>query len=335
MTRLIVVVPAIASSTDRWEPLLSRLKEEPALVGSRWVMWNHNCGALSVARASKLATRLKAAVEEQWIAHGPFDDIVLVGHSLGGLLVRAAYLKACGADVPGKQPAEWVSKVSRIILFAAVNRGADPKTRRDVRIAAALGRVFPPLRRLLLWQIIRGSDFITNLRIEWIRHFAAPQVKTPVVVQLIGTEDSLVTRNDSVDIEQFADSYVLDVPGASHDDLHRLDTSEDPATRYALLRDPFVHSRPVQGEDRTFAGPQKLVIIMHGIRATNKTWVKDVKGVIKARWPEVEPIGLEHDYLSALRFALPVTRRQHLTWFQDAYSEALANNPHAEIVGEF
>jgi pimeloyl-ACP methyl ester carboxylesterase len=330
-TRLIVVVPAIAGGFTHWAPLLDRLRREPALDGTRWVKWNHKRGKLSVVSAARLANSLKAAIDEQWIAHGPFDEVVLVGHSLGGLLVRSAYLLGCGVGNPQGHRADWAPRVSRLILFAAVNRGANPKTRRDVWLASILGRAFPPLRRLLIWQIIRGSAFITNLRLEWIRYFASPEVKAPVVVQLVGTEDSLVTRQDSIDIEQFADSYVLDVPGGTHENLYRLDTSDDPETRYALLRDPFVHLRPLKGEDRHFEGPKKVVIIMHGIRANNKTWVTDTKQAIQAKWPDVEPIGVEHEYLSALKFALPMTRRRHLTWFQDVYAEALANNPQAEI----
>ena len=331
MKRLIVVVPAIANDFTHWEPLLSRLAKEPSLAGTHWMKWAHNSGRFSPVSPSVLAKRLKAAIDEQWIANGPFDEVVLVGHSLGGLLVRSAYLIACGTGDSSGRRADWADGVSRIILMAAVNRGADPKTRRDVRIAAALGSVFSPLRRLLIWQILRGSAFITNLRIEWIRYFAAAAGRTPVVVQVIGTEDSLVTRNDSVDIEQFTDSYVIDVPGATHEDLYRLDTSSEPDTRYALLRDPFVNPRPLHGQNRKFDGPKNVVIVMHGIRANNKTWVTKVKQLIQATWPGVTAIGVEHEYLSALRFAIPITRRQHLSWFQDVYSEALANNPQAAI----
>ena len=330
-TRLIVLVPGLSDDFTHWRPLVDRLRREPALEGTRWKPWNHNGRPLSVITAARLAERLKADIDEQWIAHGPFDEIVLVGHSLGGLLVRCAYLLACDAGAVRPEPAEWAPRVSRLILFAALNRGADPTTNRSAWFGSIAGRAFPPLGKLLIAQLIRGSAFITDLRIKWIRYFAKPSLAPPVVVQVIGTDDTLVTRQDSVDIEQFADCYVLDVPGGTHDDLYRLDASADVETRYKLLRDPFINLRPVQGEDRQFTGPDKVVIVMHGIRANNKTWVSATTQLIQKQWPGVEAIGVEHEYLSALRFAVPMTRRRHLTWFQDVYAEALANNPKATI----
>jgi predicted alpha/beta superfamily hydrolase len=44
---------------------------------------------------------LKAKIEQYWLAavssDAPFDDIICMGHSLGGLIVRQAYLIAAGA----------------------------------------------------------------------------------------------------------------------------------------------------------------------------------------------------------------------------------------------
>ncbi len=326
-----MVVPAVRSRVARWHSLLGRLKAEPALASSDWLVWNHKCGVLSIRNAASLAVELHAQVNGKWLAEGPYDDIILTGHSLGGLLVRQAYLIGCAeADADSMRPG-WANVVSRIILLAAVNRGADPNARLDVRVASMLSRIFSPLQRLLLAQILRGSSFITNLRIEWIRHFAKSERRKPIVVQIVGTRDSLVSRDDSIDIEQFADSYIIDIPDANHDNLFLLEGIHDPALRYALLRDAFVHHRPTIGENREFKGPDDIVMIMHGIRANNKTWVRRTKEEIEKARPSVLAIAPEHEYLSALRFAIPFTRRRHLNWFQDAYSEALAKNPDAKF----
>jgi pimeloyl-ACP methyl ester carboxylesterase len=331
MNRLIVVAPSIQGSFKRWNPLLDRLAAEPALEGARWMKWEKKYGKFSFTSPTQLALDLQAAINAEWIAHGPFDDIILTGHSMGGLLVRAAYLIGCGVDSIPRPRAEWVDRVSRIVLFAATNRGLNPKSRMDVRIAAFASKYVPPLQRSLVWQILRGSAFITNLRIGWLRYFASAPASRPVVVQLLGAEDSLVKREDSIDVEQFDNAYLIDVPGANHEDLYELQATDDPESRYLLLRDAFVNARPEKGKNRTFEGPKKVVMIMHGIRANNKTWVSSIKADIKQRWPDVEPIGPEHEYLSALAFAWPITRRRHLPWFQDAYADALARNPQAEF----
>ncbi len=329
--RLIVVVPAVRSRIARWTSLLDRLKSEPALAGADWLVWDHKCGVLSMRDASSLAVELHARVNGKWLADGPYDDIILTGHSLGGLLVRQAYLIGCEEAAANNARPGWANVVSRIILLAAVNRGADPRVRLDVRVASLLSQILFPLRRLLLAQILRGSSFITNLRIEWIRHFAKPEGRTPIVVQILGTRDSLVSRDDSIDIEQFADSYIIDIPDANHENLFQLQGIEEPEVRYALLRDAFVHNQPTVGENREFKGPDSIVMIMHGIRADNKTWVRKTKEDIEKSKPSVLAIAPEHEYLSALRFAIPLTRRRHLNWFQDAYSEALAKNPEAKF----
>lgn len=331
MNRLIVVVPSIQGSFKRWNPLLDQLAAEPALQGARWMKWEKKYGKLTFRSPTQLALDLQAAIHAEWIANGPFDDIILTGHSMGGLIVRGAYLVGCGVDSIARPRAPWVDRVSRIVLFAAINRGLNPASRLDVRIAALLGKYIAPLQRSLVWQILRGSAFVTNVRIGWLRYFASAPESQPVVVQVVGTRDSLVARDDSIDVEQFANSYIIDVPGADHEDLYELQAADDPELRYVLLRDAFVNARPEKGENRTFGGPEKVVMIMHGIRANNKTWVRSIKEHIKQRWPNVEPIGPEHEYLSALGFAWPMTRKRHLSWFQDAYAEALARNPRAEF----
>src|SRR5438874_614015 len=90
-------------------------------------------------------------------------------------------------------------------------------------------------------QKLRSScSLAPNLRIEWVHYFRRPEAPRPVVVQLLGTMDDSVTREEYVDIEQFPNTRHLSVPGAGHFDIHRLDLAPDPVLRYALLRDALV-----------------------------------------------------------------------------------------------
>ena len=194
---------------------------------------------------------VKAKIDEQWATRGGYADVVLVAHSMGGPLLRQAYLLAAGASA-GAGPSEWSDRVSRFVLFASINRGIDTKRIWWLPIGAWLVRNFPMLSSLRLADLYRGSDFLTNLRIDWIRHMAelAQEVaagekwsdgrskQVPTVVQLVGTADSLVQRDDSRDLLVLGDAHIVDVAGADHEDIYRVDDVEANG-RYAVIRGAF------------------------------------------------------------------------------------------------
>jgi len=97
-------------------------------------------------------------------------EITLVGHSIGGLLARYAYLAARGGF--GDAPREWASQVRRIVLLATPNRGLaisrlPVSMRWGAAILATLSRGFT------LEDVVQGSAFLTNLRVQWLRQVAA------------------------------------------------------------------------------------------------------------------------------------------------------------------
>jgi hypothetical protein len=52
------------------------------------------------------------------------------------------------------------------------------------------------------------NSAVPNLRIRWIRFFAELESSArPAVVQLLGRGDRLVSRNDSLDVEQFSQAW--------------------------------------------------------------------------------------------------------------------------------
>jgi hypothetical protein len=331
MKRLIVLSPGM-SGYDGWEPLIQRLSAEPDLQGAEWCRWDHGRKWYSGGTLDQLAHELRAFIDQQWMKGGPYDDVILVGHSMGGLLVRMTYLLGCGEDLVTHQLSPWAARVSRIILFAGLSRGFDAERNVALRLGQWLNRVVIPKRfGRLTSHLYRGSSAITNLRIQWIRHMAMLGPMAPVVVQLLGTRDELVTREDSIDIEQFDNGYYISVPDAGHADLYRLDKAKDADGRYALLRDAFVHARPTDAENRAVTGPGQVVFVLHGIRADNRTWVRDTIDAIRSRWPDVHVIGPRYEYFSALKFAMPTARRKNLGWFQDEYTQALARNPSARF----
>jgi len=64
------------------------------------------------------------------------------------------------------------------------------------------GRQIPTTRNWVAYDVLRGSTFITNLRIAWIREINALP-RPPIMVQFLGTADGLVTEDDSRDCDRF------------------------------------------------------------------------------------------------------------------------------------
>jgi pimeloyl-ACP methyl ester carboxylesterase len=70
------------------------------------------------------------AVESREFRSGSYQEIIMIGHSLGALILRKMYSFAVGQTddnvIPlPTLPRTWVGKVSRLILLAGTNRGWD------------------------------------------------------------------------------------------------------------------------------------------------------------------------------------------------------------------
>jgi len=115
---------------------------------------------------------------------GGYRRLVFVGHSLGALLARKAYVAACG-ERPGAPlelplrlsgPRAWTERVGRIVLLAGMNRGW--RISHHLSIPKAIVWSFGVLVGRVMWAtmrkwpliltIRRGAEFVTQLRIQWI-----------------------------------------------------------------------------------------------------------------------------------------------------------------------
>ncbi len=359
MKRLIVLATGLNGSPKKWDPLLRQLKEEEEFSGSDWLIFNHygfwNFRSFShffTHSIETLSLELKARIEQHWIAaiatDEPYDDIICIGHSLGGLLVRQAYLVAAGAyPETTRSETGWTAKVSRFDLLASINRGFEPDSflvSALVNLSSATGWL-PSLR-----DTVQGSAFVTNLRISWIRHFSNLNGKEPVMIQVLGTQDGVVKRTDSIDLQAFPSGVQLDVPGAKHDDFYypkgrNSEALAEWSLRYKLLKWVILQYDP----QRTKLIPSELqrnltidpgkkaaetttIFIVHGIRDSNSGWASQLEDQIRMRaGKKFAIVRSTYGYFSAFNFFFPWLRRQNIRWFQDQYSYHFALNPKTEF----
>jgi pimeloyl-ACP methyl ester carboxylesterase len=323
---LLVYVPGLPTKRSPCAELLSRLERD---LGQDWrvLCWDSGLRWWSRRPMGEAGHRLRVRLRAEWDDTGGFERIVLVGHSVGGVIVRHAYLLDSGAYADVLGPHEWVGKVERIVLLAALNRGFQisnlPFTQRW------LLRMFGGPLRFTVGDLRAGSPFIATLRLLWMQYFDANTVTDPpMVVQLLGDRDGLIGREDSIDIEQFPGAAHLTVPDSGHDDLVDVSSERDSKAgqlRYSGIR-RAVMGGVVPTEPTTSPTPRHILFLLHGIRAGREDWAQPLRDKLRAERPDLDVRALSYGYFSALGFALPFTRPRNLRRFLDAYSEAVAEH---------
>ena len=336
--RLVVYAHSMGRGVPRTRRVLERLLREPELAGSDLLVFDPHAVRLSIGPGDRLASLLRAEIDAQWVRAGGYDDLVIVGSSLGSLLIRQAYLTSAGADPNKPRTIPWSDKVSRIVLLAGLGRGINIENEGNWKWVVRVGRYVPLLRETVAYDQLRGAEFITQIRIAWIRYFdelnraAASDTSqhVPIVVQLLGTEDYFVTHNDNIDFDQFPNAFHIDVPNAQHEVLW-FGTPAQAELRYPLYREAFVsRSLPHAAPRRASVDSvDRVVFLLHGLRSSRDSWVKELATVLRARMPRAEIVESSYGHISLLGFMLPAVRRRERRWLQDQYTEYLARHPSA------
>ncbi|MHC2566358.1 hypothetical protein [Bradyrhizobium liaoningense] len=331
---LIAAVPGLSARHAPWERLRQELQQPGVFSDANveWLYFNHKINLFSRVGLEEVARTFEAELLQKWLASGGFHEIVLIGHSLGALIARKAWLNAVdpsqGDDYTGNA---WGAKVSRFVLFAGLSRGIDTEKKLYRRLESRLVEALPG--RFTIEDCYRGSAFITNLRISWIRHLAKlPLDAQPITVQLLGPKDGIVTGADSIDLDAFPNTNHTYVPGAGHGDVHNLDQAVDPNARLKIFLEAFRRERPLMSSLLPEYENSRVLMIVHGIRASNiDDWVKNAKEFANQRWPDVVAKSPTYLYLSALRFALPSVRKRYARFFRDFYSDEIAKHRKAQV----
>ena len=271
---------------------------------SQWGIGNF-ANAFSNVDGVKLAERIEAEIEQQFkrsCSEGETPKVYLVGHSMGSVLARKAFLVGANFNkaAPNQnRPAHWTENVERIVLLAGLNRGISfdgnrptdmaPAKHFGLWFAAYLGDHFHIGR--LGQGLESGAPFISNLRNDWLEYCESNE--PPEVVQVRGDIDDIVSEEDSHDIAANTGIFTsLTIIGTGHSDIVKLDIpdgfkegetkrSSEPTTmswvdiirlRREEIKEAFLPTRAIElcEYERQVAAqdcPTKdVVIILHGIR---------------------------------------------------------------------
>jgi len=308
---------------------------------------------------------MSAAIGAQWAANTNYQGIICVGHSMGCLLLRKAYVYGRGQidDSPlanegttGAEPSEWVRHVDRFVLLAGTNRGWSLEKKPQgmhfwtaflFHIGKFFGRLTGTARLILSCE--HGEPFIANLRIQWIRtgRSGTTQMRVPLVIQLLGDEDDIVSNQDSMDVAVSRDFLWIPVFNTGHSSVinfHEPGIGKDREQKFMLT---LGTGEDIETLRRMALRPQRqedpdvkaLVFVMHGIR-DNAEWTATLETPLQRAYQVAHPGKTNNLVVERSRygffamgpFLLWGDRQRNVRWFMDLYTEDLARYPNLEEI---
>jgi pimeloyl-ACP methyl ester carboxylesterase len=329
-SKLIVLVPDYRGNPETLKPLRNLLLKSKDLEGSHCLDFSYQESPFSNRDPESIADKLTAEIEDYIQQHPEINEIILAGHSMGSTIVRRSFLDAAGYGSRIDESGVWPDRVKRIVLLGALGRGFVPDKHVDWRMRIWLIPLIGASSFLgigkMLRSMLRGADYISRLRIDWIRYSTNAGNK-PLVVHVLGGNDEIVKKDDVVDLEEFPNSFAVPVPGASHFSVI-VPTAQ---SSFALTRAFTDNFKAEEATQSRHSEPAKnIVILMHGIRDSRKCF-RRVADRIKNEDPSTMVIVPSYGYLSARRFLSTTARNQLVPWLVDEISDKLARHPRATI----
>lgn len=314
--------------------------------------------------ASRLEDMLQRVLEERERRGGSYGKIILIGHSLGALLVRKAYVYGLGAteDHPVFQRTtdtkRWARIVDRLVLLAPMNRGwalwPRPKHMTWIRLCLfllVLSTAKVTARARLLRSVRRGTPFVSNLRIQWIRLCRERADDVAPLIMLLGDTDDMVRQEDNQDVSASEKFIFIPVPSSGHGSIVKFHKGKEgevrierflKALKYSIphlekdflnmtkkvRRSPVAIVKAHSEDDLRKKG--NVVFVLHGIRDFGD-WTKKVGKAIRKEDSNVSVITSSYGYFPIFRFLLFGSRQRNVQLFMDWYTEAFAASPDREM----
>ena len=324
-TASLIVFCAADRDLSDWRPAITQLTAKGTYSSLVWQSrMDHSI--------TEAGVDLRAHIDQRCIDSGPYDEIILIGVGISGIVVRVAYLLSLGLypDVP--RTVQWAHRVNRIVLIGTPNRGI------SLEALPALMRPMIPLYLFLHRSGMRqavdamtGSDVLTDLKLRWIHHFHTSTSGLPLVCNVLPTHNSRFHRRAwMIDRVQFPRGVYLDVPGTTVSDVLTAEKWTGNRERLTLLK-AAVFEHAVTAVEPQVTDVKRVVFVLHGIRASNTGWVSQISGLLKEADPHTVVVVATYGYDSLLRFPFGLMRRRHVRWFQDLYSNNFAKYPEAKF----
>lgn len=328
---LVVLVPNYWGDPASLEPLKNAIESDAGFAAFEWLPFAYKEPFWSNKSLETVAQNLADTIDSHvhLVGSEAIERIILLGHSMGSVVLRRALLNASGFGAQPGMTQAWARLVERLILIGAFGRGLDPDrlplaTRTYLKPIIALGS----LMRIGLMRrdILAGSDFISRLRVDWITYNKTPDIESrQVVMHLLGSDDAFIKREDVIDLEQFPNATHIGIPNATHGDVIEPRPETINQLKRAFVEQPAANRGKADGKKA-----QKIIFLLHGIRDSRDCFkrVAECLGNLKQDIKVVVP---SYGYLSALGFVSTSNRNRYVPWFVDQYSEQLAQNPSAEF----
>jgi pimeloyl-ACP methyl ester carboxylesterase len=320
----------------------------------------------SNADAAELAAQLNEHLEQLQAENG-YHRVILCGFSMGALIVRKAYVYGCGhiEDAPGisdsratrRERAKWVDHVERFVLLAGMNRGFSVETIPDNPrpLIAALRRFGIFIAKLsgtgrLAQQCAHGAPFVANLRLQWldlIREDGRAQRKPPMVIQLLGSNDDVVSKEDSRDVTVSQKFIWVPVNNTGHADIIELGDASTGPERKRKIGLAFGDEKAIAELQRLSPATQidqdpdvkTVVFVLHGIRDMGE-WTSKFEGPLQQAFAKLNPGSsaklhvhrASYGYFGMLPFVLTADRQKNVRWFMDEVTDLMARFPNMEEI---
>jgi predicted alpha/beta hydrolase family esterase len=183
----------------REDPIIAR-RYAVASLGFPTAIWRYPF-AQKAPKIQVLASHLKTQIDYRY---KKYSDIVLICHSLGGIVAREYILEEFKEDRP--------LKVSGLLLFAVPNTGAE---------LATVGQ-YVSWRHWQLKQLAKESDFLDSLNKDWLR----TKVYDRLRLMFVDAMNDRVVKRDSAHLH-LGNTDTATVPGTHRSLVKPTDANHD------------------------------------------------------------------------------------------------------------
>ncbi|HEV8543588.1 MAG TPA: alpha/beta hydrolase [Verrucomicrobiae bacterium] len=327
--------------------------------------FDYNRHLFSNRRPNQIAAEMDDKLNELQDAR-KYERIILVGFSMGALLIRKAYVYGCGsiADSPVADglretqcaPRAWVKQVRRLVLLAGMNRGWNPQNRARYSPYAQrfVVHLFWVLARLtktggLIKGTMRGEPFVANLRLQWLEVMRTAEkngLARPRVIQFLGDSDDVVTAQDSRDVTVARDFIWVVVNNTTHPKMIELGEEGSRLERKKKIQSAFGDETALEklrrsnltvslDEDKLV---KTVVFVLHGIRDMGE-WTSNFEAPLQEAYLREHTTGeklyvhrASYGYFAMGPFLLWADRQKNVRWFMDQVTELKARFPNLQEI---